>query len=72
MTLKFVIFEKDGKNRYAKFGDGFTVKTAKEYIGYFGYRGIYAGASTEKTMDMIYNTGAEYVSGDTMRIRFVA
>jgi len=66
MTLKFVIFEKNGKNLYSKFGNGFTVKSAKEYVQCFGVKIIYAGASNENTMDKIYNTGAEYI--DAMHI----
>jgi hypothetical protein len=70
--MKIVIFEKDGKNLYAKFGKGFTVKLAKEFIESFGYKIIFAGAYTEKTMDKIYNTGAEYIRAESLTCRFIA
>jgi len=61
MTLKFVIFENGGKKQYCKFGEGFTVKSAKELVQALGYKTVYAGASNEKTMDAIYNSGASSV-----------
>jgi len=70
--LKLVIFEKDGKILYTRFGKGFTVKTAKEYMESFGVKIIYAGASTEKTMDKIYDTGAECIDADGLNVRYVA
>jgi len=61
-SLKFVIFENGEKNQYCKFGDGFTVKSAKEAVEALGYKTIYAGASTEKTMNAIYNNRALWTS----------
>jgi EAL domain-containing protein (putative c-di-GMP-specific phosphodiesterase class I) len=70
--MKFVIFEKDGKKLYSKFGEGFTVKSAKEYIQALGYKVVYAGASNEKTMDAIYNNGATFTNGYYLPCRSVA
>ena len=68
--MKFVIFEKDKKNYYTKFGEGFTIKTAKEFISSFGYKVIFAGSSNERTRDMIYNNRALYINGDSLLYKF--
>jgi len=70
--MKVVIFEKDGKNRHAYFGKEYTIKAAKEFIKSFGFKIIHAGgANSIETEDKIFDTGSEYMSADSLTVRFV-